>query len=586
MTMRRTNMKAKSKVFLLCMTFVVLVSGMVTIFAKGKTVANENVKEPENQQSKNLIVLIGDGMGLPQVTLSRLYAQQFEEKEQLFMDDYLVGTNSTKADASLDGKESGLVTDSAASGTAFATGNKTYNGAISVTNEPVAKPVASVLEAAKATGKSTGLVSTARLTHATPAVYASHVRDRDNENAIASQYLDAEVDVLIGGGERHFVGDEKEATFGKTKREDGENLVQKFKADGYSLAYNKEELEKAEGDKLLALLSDTHVPYVLDRDESIPSLKEQLEKAVSVLEKNDEGFVIMVEAGRIDHGGHANDIHSVVQELLEFDEAFKSAVEYAKESGDTSVIATADHETGGLTIGRDGVYEVNMDVFQNVTASSEEVGDLLDEATSEDEIKDIMKKYAKIEDVTKEELQRFAEEADKEESIGGSGVFNEIIAKRSNVGWTGYGHTGVDVGVYGYGPAAELLRGFNDNTDFAKAGAEVLALDLESTTAALQKEAIYPMVKEQKDGELLIGLEGLADRYQISVKQNEGAYEVSGNDIAFTVSEKDEEVMVGKEAYTVQVEGNDVYVPIKLLQQLTPEDITWDPLSGKILLKS
>lgn len=586
MTMRRTNMKAKSKVFLLCMTFVVLVSGMVTIFAKGKTVANENVKEPENQQSKNLIVLIGDGMGLPQVTLSRLYAQQFEEKEQLFMDDYLVGTNSTKADASLDGKESGLVTDSAASGTAFATGNKTYNGAISVTNEPVAKPVASVLEAAKATGKSTGLVSTARLTHATPAVYASHVRDRDNENAIASQYLDAEVDVLIGGGERHFVGDEKEATFGKTKREDGENLVQKFKADGYSLAYNKEELEKAEGDKLLALLSDTHVPYVLDRDESIPSLKEQLEKAVSVLEKNDEGFVIMVEAGRIDHGGHANDIHSVVQELLEFDEAFKSAVEYAKESGDTSVIATADHETGGLTIGRDGVYEVNMDVFQNVTASSEEVGDLLDEATSEDEIKDIMKKYAKIEDVTKEELQRFAEEADKEESIGGSGVFNEIIAKRSNVGWTGYGHTGVDVGVYGYGPAAELLRGFNDNTDFAKAGAEVLALDLESTTAALQKEAIYPMVKEQKDGELLIGLESLADRYQISVKQNEGAYEVSGNDIAFTVSEKDEEVMVGKEAYTVQVEGNDVYVPIKLLQQLTPEDITWDPLSGKILLKS
>lgn len=579
-------MKAKSKVFLLCMTFVVLVSGMVTIFAKGKTVANENVKEPENQQSKNLIVLIGDGMGLPQVTLSRLYAQQFEEKEQLFMDDYLVGTNSTKADASLDGKESGLVTDSAASGTAFATGNKTYNGAISVTNEPVAKPVASVLEAAKATGKSTGLVSTARLTHATPAVYASHVRDRDNENAIASQYLDADVDVLIGGGERHFVGDEKEATFGKTKREDGENLVQKFKEDGYSLAYNKEELEKAEGDKLLALLSDTHVPYVLDRDESIPSLKEQLEKAVSVLEKNDEGFVIMVEAGRIDHGGHANDIHSVVQELLEFDEAFKSAVEYAKESGDTSVIATADHETGGLTIGRDGVYEVNMDVFQNVTASSEEVGDLLDEATSEDEIKDIMKKYAKIEDLTKEELQRFAEEADKEESIGGGGVFNEIIAKRSNVGWTGYGHTGVDVGVYGYGPAAELLRGFNDNTDFAKAGAEVLALDLESTTAALQKEAIYPMVKEQKDGELLIGLEGLADRYQISVKQNEGAYEVSGNDVAFTVSEKDEEVLVGKEAYTVQVEGNDVYVPIKLLQQLTPEDITWDPLSGKILLKS
>lgn len=577
-------MKAKSKVFLVCTAFVLLVSGMLTMFAKGKPMANDDVKASDGEQSKNLIVLIGDGMGLSQVTLSRLYAQQFEDKDQLFMDDYLVGTNSTKADASLDGSESGLVTDSAASGTAFATGNKTYNGAISVTNEPVAKPVASVLEAAKSAGKGTGLVSTARITHATPAVYASHVRSRDNENGIASQYLDAEVDVLIGGGERHFVGDEKESTFGETKREDGENLVKAFEEKGYSLAYNKEELAKAEGDKLLALLSDTHVPYVLDRDESIPSLKEQLEKAVNVLEKNDEGFVLMVEAGRIDHGGHANDVHSVVQELLEFDEAFQAAVEYAEKSGDTSVIATADHETGGLTIGRDGIYEINMDVFKEVTASSETVGPLLDEAASDDEIKEIMKKYAKIDDLTEEELQRFKEEADKEESIGGGGVFNEIIAKRSNIGWTGYGHTGVDVGVYGYGPAAEMLRGFNDNTDFAKSGAQALGLDLEAATSALQKEAIYPFVKAQEEGDLLIGLEGLEELYGIKVNGKDGAFDITGNDHSISVKEGETEVSVDKETYAVDVEENNVYVSIELLQQLTKEEIKWDALSGRILL--
>lgn len=585
MMTRRTNMKAKSKVLLLCTAFVLLVSGILTMFTKGQPVANDDVQDTPTKQSKNLIVLIGDGMGPSQVTLSRLYAQQFEEKDQLFMDDYFVGTNSTKADASLDDKESGLVTDSAASGTAFATGHKTYNGAISVTNEPMAKPIASVLEAAKMDGKSTGLVSTARITHATPAVYAAHVRSRDNENAIASQYATADIDVLIGGGERHFVGDDQEAKFGETKREDGENVVKAFEEQGYTLAYNKEELQKAEGDKLLALLSDTHVPYVLDRDETIPSLKEQLEKAISILEQNEEGFVMMVEAGRIDHGGHANDIHSVVQELLEFDEAFEAAVNYAKESGDTSVIATADHETGGLTIGRDGVYEVNMDVFKNVTASSEEIGRLLDEASTDEDIKKIMKDYAKIDDLTDEELKRFKEEAEKEETIGGGGVFNEIIAKRSYVGWTGYGHTGVDVGVYGYGPAAELLRGFNDNTDFAKSGAEALGLDLETATKTLQEEAIYPLIKEREEQESLIGLEGLQEQYGFTVEKKEGAFEVAGDKVSFTINEKDEQVVVGKETYDVQLENDVVYVPITLLEQLTTASIQWDSLSERIILK-
>src|SRR5699024_7076469 len=126
-------MKKKRMILLFITTCLLAISVVGISLYKATTTANAEKK------SKNLIVLIGDGMGPPQVTLSRLYGQKYEDMKKLHMDDYLVGTNSTKAEASLDGEESGVVTDSAASGTAFATGNKTYNGAISVTNDPVAK---------------------------------------------------------------------------------------------------------------------------------------------------------------------------------------------------------------------------------------------------------------------------------------------------------------------------------------------------------------------------------------------------------------------------------------------------------------
>lgn len=581
-------MKWGKKVLLLVTSCLLVVSLFSFSMDKSSVTASaeKGSKVDDGKKSKNLIVLIGDGMGPSQVTLSRLYAQKYENMDQLHMDDYLVGTNSTYAAPSFDGQSSGVVTDSAASGTAFATGNKTYNGAISVTNEEVAKPVASVLEAAKAEGKGTGLISTARLTHATPAVYASHVRSRNNENAIASQFLDKEVDVLIGGGEYHFVADKEDASFGRAKREDGRNLVEEFKEKGYAIANDKEALKNAEGDKLLALLSDSHVPYELDRKESVPRLKEQLAKALEVLEKNDEGFVLMLEAGRIDHAGHANDVHSVVRELLEFDEAFEAAVEYAKKSGDTSVIATADHETGGLTIGRDNIAEVYFDSFKNVTASSEVIGSKLQKAKSDEEIKAIMKEFAAISDLSEAELVGLKKANGEKASPSGSDVFNIVIAKRSNIGWTGYGHTGVDVGVYGYGPAADLLRGFNDNTDFAKAGATALGLDLVKTTQTLQEKFAYPIVKKNDAGELLFPVEDLQELLGIKVEKNNGGVTVSGERFSFTMKQDEKQVKVGSRMYAAAAEDEELYIPFELLKLLSNKKITWDSLSERIVMES
>lgn len=578
-------MKLAKKVLLLMTACLLVVSLFSFAMSSPSVAAEKSLKASDSKKSKNLIVLIGDGMGPGQVTLSRLYAQKYEKMDQLYMDNYLVGTNSTFADVSYDGKSSGIITDSAASGTAFATGNKTYNGAISVTNEQVAKPVASVIEAAQAEGKGTGIISTARLTHATPAVYASHVRSRGNENAIAAQFVESDVDVLIGGGEYHFVADKKDAEFGRAKREDGRNLVEEFKEKGYTVASDKESLRNAEGDKLLALLSDSHVPYELDREESVPRLNEQLTKAIEVLEKNDEGFVLMVEAGRIDHAGHANDIHSVVRELLEFDEAFATAVEYAKKSGDTTVIATADHETGGLTLGRDNISDIYYDSFGNVKASSEKIGSKLEKATSDAEIKAIMKEYAAIEDLTANELAQLKKANGEKASPSGSDVFNIVIAKRSNIGWTGYGHTAVDVGVYGYGPAAELLRGFNDNTDFAKAGATALGLNLEKATKNLQEKYAYPIVKKSEVGETLFPAEDLQDLLGIKVEKNNGSVTVSGDRFSFTMKQNAEQVQVANRMFEANAQGEDVYIPFELLQLLSNKKITWDGLSERIVME-
>lgn len=578
-------MKLAKKVLLLVTACLLVVSLFSFSMSSPSVAAEKDLKASNGKKSKNLIVLIGDGMGPGQVTLSRLYAQKYEKMDQLYMDNYLVGTNSTFADASYDGKSSGIVTDSAASGTAFATGNKTYNGAIAVTNEKVAKPVASVIEAAQAEGKGTGIISTARLTHATPAVYASHVRSRGNEDAIAAQFVESNVDVLIGGGEYHFVADKKDAAFGRAKRADGRNLVEEFKEKGYTVANDKDSLKNAQGDKLLALLSDSHVPYELDRKDSVPRLNEQLTKAIEVLEKNDEGFVLMVEAGRIDHAGHANDIHSVVRELLEFDEAFATAVEYAKKSGDTTVIATADHETGGLTLGRDNISDIYYDSFKNVKASSEKVGSKLEKATSDAEIKAIMKEYAAIEDLTANELAQLKKADGEKASPSGSDVFNIVIAKRSNIGWTGYGHTAVDVGVYGYGPAAELLRGFNDNTDFAKAGATALGLNLEKATKKLQEKYAYPIVKKSEAGETLFPAEDLQDLLGIKVEKNNGSVTVSGDRFSFTMKQNADQVRVANRMFEANAQGEDVYIPFELLQLLSNKEITWDALSERIVME-
>jgi len=291
---------------------------------------------------KNVIVLIGDGMGFGQVQLTKLVYGHLNIE------------NIPYTGFELTDSLSGEVTDSAAAGTAIATGFKTYNGMISTLKfDGKVVNLTTLLELAQFMNKSTGLVTTTRITHATPAVFASHTESRKMEEEIARQLIQHKVNVLFGGGKGKF--DERTL-----------NLAKKY---GYEVVFDRKGLEEVSGDYVLGLFADSHIPYVLDRDANTPSLLDMTKKAIEILERNPNGFFLMVEGGRIDHACHTNDVASTVAETKEFDDVVGYVLEYAREKDDTLVIVTADHETGGLAVGIDYGSPVNVEKMKGIKKS-------------------------------------------------------------------------------------------------------------------------------------------------------------------------------------------------------------------------
>lgn len=292
---------------------------------------------------KYVIVMIADGTGIAHLGAAYyfnrlLLNQEFVITEKLFNQGRL-GLVTTYA---LDS----LVPDSAASGTAIATGKKTNNNMISML--PDGTPVKTVMERAIELGYKTGLIAKSTITDATPAVFASHVSHRSLQDQIAVQYLEKRIDVILGGGRSYWIP--KSIT--GSARKDDRDLISEARGLGYSVVSNLSELENVKTGRVLGLFSSGNIPYRLDADPTvIPSLKEMTEKAIELLYKDSKGFFLMVEGSRVDHASHNNDIASVIAELREFDEAVKVALEfYNKHPRETLLIVTSDHDNGGLSI--------------------------------------------------------------------------------------------------------------------------------------------------------------------------------------------------------------------------------------------
>jgi len=272
---------------------------------------------------KNIILLIGDGMGV-----SEVYAGYTFNKGHLNMQRFGTAGFSITYSTS-------YVTDSGAGGTALSSGYKTYNGAIGV--DSTGKPVKTILEWAEDHGKATGLVSTSAITHATPASFISHQASRSDYELIAADFLKTPVDVFIGGGKDHF-----------SKRKDSLDLTKTLESKGYKMVYSIDELTAVQKAPVGALMAAEHMPkFTEGRGDLLPQAVDQ---ALRLLSQDQDGFFLMVEGSQIDWGGHANDINYIVNEVADFDRAVGKALDFAEKDGHTLVIVTADHETGGLAL--------------------------------------------------------------------------------------------------------------------------------------------------------------------------------------------------------------------------------------------
>lgn len=277
----------------------------------------------QNNEAKNIILFIGDGMGVAQT-----FAGMTANHGKLNLE-YLkyIGFSKTQS-------FNEYVTESGAGATAIASGVNTYYDAIGVNSDTLKVP--SILELAEEKGLSTGLVTTCDITDATPAAFIAHQKSRHILDAVAMDYLNTDVDIVIGGGSHHF-----------TKQSNGQSLILLLKENGYTVITDEEQLSITKGHKIFALLEDRDLPRAKERKNYLTLATRT---ALNILAQNEKGFFLMIEGSQIDYGGHLNDTGFIVEEMLDLDKAIGTALEFAANNGETLIICTADHETGGMTL--------------------------------------------------------------------------------------------------------------------------------------------------------------------------------------------------------------------------------------------
>jgi len=284
--------------------------------------------------ARSLILFIGDGMGPEMLSLAKIYS------------DKVLGTSLNLATLSATGtmgmvttySANRLVTDSAAGATAIATGVKTNNGMVG--QSPEGEVLVSLLELASGAGKSVGVVTTTSVTDATPASFLTHIAARGKEIDIAVQMVGSDAVVVMGGGRAFFTAD-------GGKRTDGRDLIAEARVKGFDVAFDREGLAAAGGRRLLGLFADEDIPFEGERVAyETPSLAEMFLKALRMLADDPDGFVLVVEGGRIDHAEHENNLAEAMGELLAFDEAIGEAMQYQRSDSALIIVVTADHDTG------------------------------------------------------------------------------------------------------------------------------------------------------------------------------------------------------------------------------------------------
>lgn len=454
---------------------------------------------------RNVIVMVPDGTGSSHLTMAR-----WCKGAALTLDSMLAGAVRTFNSES-------LITDSAPAATAFACGVKTADKVIGFSPEsvrlpaavqagalslPAYVPAASILEAARLSGRATGLVATSNLQHATPAAFSSHWPDRNDYAIIAEQQVHQRLDVAFGGGRQYLL---PRADGGA--RADGKNLIDLLRRAGCTVVRTAAEMQTLTATPAWGLFADDDMAYDWDRVTQAPeqpSLAAMTRKAIELLAANPNGFFLFVEGSKVDWASHANDATGVLSDILAFDAAVAVAQDYARADGHTLVLAFPDHGNGGLSLGNrttDKSYsrldpglltgpltKARLTAFglQKVLAASD---------STPERVRQAVQQAWGIGDLTDTEAERIAA-ADPNKRIP------ELVAafnRRCPLGWTTTGHTGEDVPLYAFGPGAP--HGLLDNTELAVACARAMGIDLAAVNQRLFVEAtdLFPNLTCQLD---------------------------------------------------------------------------------------
>ncbi|HHV10788.1 MAG TPA: hypothetical protein GXX75_10990 [Clostridiales bacterium] len=453
------------------------------------------------RKPKYVFYLIGDGLGASHRALAEYYQQYVTRKPNLQLAMNRLPVLSNVATHSLNS----LVTDSAAAGTALATGHKTHSFMIStdVTGQVEYK---TLLEAAKEKGMATGLITSVTITHATPATFAAHTMDRADEAGIASQYFARDIDYLAGGGLKYFLPKARGGS-----RKDDLDLTKEFEKKGYKVLTSISDFENTDfskEDRVLGLYADGFFADEIDQmnaaERQTPELYQLLSAGIEVLSQNENGFFVMCEGGKIDEASHNNDTASVIQEVLAFDKAVEVAVRfYEKHPNETLIVVGADHETGGLSLSNN-TYSLN---FEPITKIKSSVAPVISAFQ-----KDPKSIYKGVEDawhiklsseekatIDRRNLETLEMSMDALRSVFPPGTpdsmiepyvggymfgytgwaISPILSYYTRINWGSQSHTAETVPFTAIGVNADWLGGYQDNTDIARIMAKIMDVQLD-----------------------------------------------------------------------------------------------------------
>lgn len=469
------------------------------------------------KRPKNIVFMVSDGMSLG-VPAMLDHFLQLTEGEPSFWRELMedpAATQGLQDTRSL----SSLVADSAAASSAWGAGRHVWSGMINAYPDGTKlRPLYDILGEHR---MRRGLVSTATITHATPAGFAASIPNRDDEHIIAQDYLAAEIDVILGGGDRFFA---------PGKRKDGRDLYAEYGAKGYAVAKDKASLEGAKAGKLLGVFSNSHVPYFVDRQHDpalagVPGLEQMATVALDRLKGGKEGFILQVEAARVDHAAHANDFAGLLYDQLEFDRTIRAVVEWARKDGETLVVITSDH--GNSNPGLDGAGDEYYDstagllTVAGMTRSYESMlpafatggmnGKSYDAAGKGDKINPTVPNVQGLVErdlgvkLTPEEAQIVVDGLTGKSPLRpidqyslASSALSIALNNHTRVGWTGRQHTDDYTLVTAVGPGREAFAGLNANVSFHEKLLSLRGLKGENPPQMTKEDALRAMDKAKQ----------------------------------------------------------------------------------------